>query len=607
MKNYFLLLIVFSLAIVSCEVIDPLREDLNNLNNEFNQNIDYTLTAADYTALHDRILYLDSNDVTVAEFIAANEYFTDEIQGSKYIPMLLDVIMPNLTGTKASVTFNYNGEAPGMLTDIAGMDSYSITHNDYQSIDSTLGYLNYFAPPYLPEHYISNILKHKVKYQGSSDTIVVNYMYSDNEANVVFNKQIIPSLSESFDNGGFGLFSSLDIKGNQSWIYSPRDNGSVTMNGYDGKYFDNEDWLVSPVIDLSDVTNTYLRIKHNVRYFETGCLSLLVTTDIDRSIDSARWSEYAISDPKTAIGVFVNSKLFNLSAYDGNKIKVAFRYISTASSSKAPEWSISEVNVGNYGYPVIGGGYTYQIQDYYAFDSISAKWMPMDNIHRLNRSDYESLGIAEAAFSVASPSQEYLPELADKMYPFAKMDDEVFFVFDYDNGKILTLADKLTKADSGWISTYAYIQQITEPYRNVDSEWRFDPTVILNMEKSDYQIIVDYVNSVPEYAAQNSSTYSNTEYYFGTSAYYPDFDVRIGQYNSSFETWQDAVTTALLEGLLPNKYPNATKYVSGVEVFYYITFKVYSGATQTYTCIFGVSKDAPNPEFYLVDGPTKAE
>ena len=171
----------------------------------------------------------------------------------------------------------------------------------------------------------------------------------------------------------------------------------------------------------------------------------------------------------------------------------------------------------------------------------------------------------------------------------------------------MTLADALTKTASGWVSSYAYIQQITEPYRNSAGTWKFDPTVILNMEKADYQIIVDYVNSVPEYAAQNSSTYSNSEYYFGASAYYPDFDIRAGSYNSRFSTWQEAVVTSLLEGLLPNKYPNATQYISGVEVFYYVMFKVYSGSTLTYSCTFGVSKEAPNPEFYLVDGPTKVE
>lgn len=607
MKNYFLLLILFTLTIVSCEVIDPLKDDLENIPTEFDQEINYTLTDADYKTLYDRILYLDSNDVANANFILANKYFTDEISGSKYIPMLLDVLMPNIEGSKATVSYNYNSAAPANLAQISGMDSYTISNVNYQSIDSTIGYINYFAPPYIPGDYIPNILKLNLKYEGSNDTVVVKYQYSANGVKVDFNKQINAELSESFNNGDLGLFEKFDGKGTQSWNYVSKDNGAVSINGYDGDYYDNEDWLISPTIDLTDVKNTYLQIKHNVRYYETGYLSLMVTTDINSSVKESRWSEYSISDPGTGVGVFVNSKLFNLSAYDGAKIKVAFKYVSSASLSKAPEWSISEVKVGNYGYKVIGGGDTYLVQDYYKFDSLSAKWTLIDNIHRLNKADYKILSLSETAFSGSFPSQNYLPELANKLFPLAATDDAVYFVYDYNNGKTITLADKLTKVGAEWLSTYAYVQEISEPYRNSDGVWKFDPTVFLNMEKSDYQIIVDYVNSVPEYAEQNSSTYSNTEYYFGTSAYYPDFDVRVGSFNSRFSTWQEAVVTALLEGLLPNKYPDATIYVSGVEVYYYITFKVYSGANLTYTCVFGVSKDAPNPEFYLIEGPTKVE
>ncbi|MDA3881707.1 MAG: hypothetical protein PF481_00310 [Bacteroidales bacterium] len=595
-------------AFTSCEFTDPLNDDLEEIGNEVNVEINYTLSDDDYSTLYDHILYRDSSDAANAEFILANKYFTDDIPATNYIPIILDVIRPNLAGAKANVTFNYNGEATKELTKIANADSYTITHSNYEQIDSTLGFINYFAPPYIPADYIPNILKHNVKYEGTNDTVVVEYLYSDNAVKVDFNKKINAELSESFENGDLGLFSSVNTKGSQSWSYVPKDNGAVSISGYDDVYYDNEDWLVSPVIDLASVTNTYLRIRHNVRYYESGSLLLLVTTDTNSDVSEAQWSEYQIDNPETEINEYVYSELFNLSAYDESKIRVALKYTSSVASSVAPEWSVSEIKVGNYGYSIIGGGDNYLVQQYYQFDSIDALWTPIDNIYRLNQSDFSSLDLNTTAFSESMPAKDYLPELANNLYPNAAAEGVVYFVYNYEAESTVTIADKLTKTETGWLSAYSYVQEAIEPYRNTDNIWRFDPSEIIEMTADDYQIVIDYVNSVPEYAEHNSSTYSNSEYYFGASAYYGNFDIRSGSfYEPVLDTWQNAVITALLEGFLPNKYPNATQYVNGVEVFYYITFQTYSGSSQNYTCTFGVSKDAPNPEFYLVDGPTEAE
>lgn len=604
--KYIILALIVALA--SCEYTDPLNDDLDELGNEINVEINYTLSDDDYSTLYDHILYRDSSDAENAEFILANKYFTDDIPATNYIPIILDIIKPNLAGAKANVTFNYNGEAPEELTKIANADSYTITHDNYVQVDSTLGFINYFAPPYIPTDYIPSILKHNVKYEGTNDTVVVDYLYSDNAVKVDFNKEINAELSESFESGDLGLFTSVDNKGKQSWNYRPKDNGAVSISGYDEGYFDNEDWLVSPVIDLSNVTNTHLRLRHNVRYYEKGSLLLLVTTDVNSNASEANWSDYQIDNPETEIDEYVYSELFDLSAFDESKIRVALKYTSSSASSSASEWSVSEIKVGNYGYSIIGGGDTYFVKQYYQFDSTDAKWTPINDIYTLNQSDFSSLNLNTTTFSESMPAKDYLPELANSLYPNATAEDAVYFVYNYDAGSTITIADMLTKTTNGWLSAYSYIQEATEPYRNTDNIWRFDPSEIIEMTDDDYQIIIDYVNSVPEYAEQNTSTYNNSEYYFGASAYYGNFDIRSGSfYEPTLETWQNAVTTALLEGFLPNKYPNATKFVNGVEVFYYITFETYSGSSQKYTCTFGVSKDAPNPEFYLVDGPNEAE
>jgi len=123
------------------------------------------------------------------------------------------------------------------------------------------------------------------------------------------------------------------------------------------------------------------------------------------------------------------------------------------------------------------------------------------------------------------------------------------------------------------------------------------------MSSSDYQIIVDYVNATPELAAQNTSKYNNSEYYYGSSSYYVDFDCRAGNFNSAFATWQDAVIEAIGEGLLPNKYPNATTQYKGIDMYYIVHFKAYGSADTYYFVKFQCTKSAPNPEFTLIEGP----
>jgi hypothetical protein len=95
----------------------------------------------------------------------------------------------------------------------------------------------------------------------------------------------------------------------------------------------------------------------------------------------------------------------------------------------------------------------------------------------------------------------------------------------------------------------------------------------VTMSTSDYQIIVDYVKNSPELAAQDQSEFEDSEYYFGASSYYSNFDIRDEKHNSSFNSWEDAIKTAIGTALLPVKFPNAEVNDS----VYRISFNTYSG------------------------------
>lgn len=104
--------------------------------------------------------------------------------------------------------------------------------------------------------------------------------------------------------------------------------------------------------------------------------------------------------------------------------------------------------------------------------------------------------------------------------------------------------------------------------------------VTINMSSSDYQIIIDYVNAnnLP-----NASTYDDSEYYYGASSHYTNFDIRDGKRNSSFATVDDAIVAALRDAFLPNKISSSL-----LNVDYIVNYATFSGenatGSKTYHC-----------------------
>lgn len=107
----------------------------------------------------------------------------------------------------------------------------------------------------------------------------------------------------------------------------------------------------------------------------------------------------------------------------------------------------------------------------------------------------------------------------------------------------------------------------------------------LTMEQSDYQTIVDYVNT----NLTNTHSYpANSDNYYGTSAYYTNFDVRSGSYNAAFANADEAITEALATVLLPAKFPN-----SNLNESFEITYATYSGVNGSDSKRFYCSSISP--------------
>jgi hypothetical protein len=158
--------------------------------------------------------------------------------------------------------------------------------------------------------------------------------------------------SETFTNS-MGRFTDVSVKGDQKWEFSSQYScmvitGFVDSNG-DGtkENIENEDWLISPEVDLTGLLAAKISFEHAGSYFANVSQSTtLWVSEIytGGEIKPEEWTQISITKDIT------NSSDFNfvipeisLNQFVGKKIRVAFKYNSSA--LKAGTWEIKNFTI----------------------------------------------------------------------------------------------------------------------------------------------------------------------------------------------------------------------------------------------------------------------
>ncbi|MDA3929115.1 MAG: choice-of-anchor J domain-containing protein [Prolixibacteraceae bacterium] len=601
MKKLLYIALGLVLLFSACDIVDPLKDDLDNLSNNIEQEFNYTLIDDDFASITSRALYLNPDDTVNADFLNSYKYFTPQVQPATYVPMLLDQLFPGLgSGSQAKISYSFIGEMPEDLSMYTNPLTFSFVSETYQMVSKDVQAAGYFSPLYNPEKYIPKILAEKLDTAVSADVYAIKYKYATVTPEIDSSSYAINPEWEGLFKEDLTEFTLINTKGDQTWEWAAAGDGSAAINGWDNGYFDNEDWMVSSTIDLSSVSNTYLQLTHGVEYYEEESLFILVSTNFDGDVEAATWTEidfpnYEGSNKNT----YIETDAIDLTNFDGEKITIAFKYISVG--KKAPYWGIGNVRIGSYGYKTTGETPN-TITDFYEYDG--KDWTKLDNVYSLTKTDYKTLGLSSTSFTSSTRASNYLPLYAANKYAYAQEGDEVVFVYQHETEtETITVADRLTKVEGTWESSYDYIQLVTEPYASTVDGWVFDPTVNFTMTKEDYSSIAYYVKGDPVLSKLDNNTFEDSEYYYGSSGFYQNFDVRNGKFYSIFATWEEAVTEAIGDVLLPIKYPEATTQYKGIDMYYVVHFLTYGAPSANYNMKFQCTKSAPDPEFTLVEGP----
>ena len=153
----------------------------------------------------------------------------------------------------------------------------------------------------------------------------------------------------------YNTFTSYNVLGEQEWYQnsSHLDYGAV-MSGYaNNTSYANEDWFISPAIDLSGSTNPILTFDHargpagsiNVGVTE-GYYTVWVTNDYNTGDDPTQvtWVELTGINHGTTAWAFVNSGNLVIPAeFKTATCRIAFRYLSIDGASAT--WEVKNVVV----------------------------------------------------------------------------------------------------------------------------------------------------------------------------------------------------------------------------------------------------------------------
>lgn len=154
------------------------------------------------------------------------------------------------------------------------------------------------------------------------------------------------ALDESFATGP-GSFSieNKNLPSELTYIWSNDDRYSCMKASafFNNTNYATEGWLVSPEIDLTTATTATLSFEHAINFNKEGNMSdnHIVAVSVD---NGSSWTPLSgVSYPESNGWTFISSGNVDLSAYAGQKIKLAFQYKS--SSTSASTWEVKNVKI----------------------------------------------------------------------------------------------------------------------------------------------------------------------------------------------------------------------------------------------------------------------
>ncbi|MCF7559775.1 DUF5017 domain-containing protein [Sabulilitoribacter multivorans] len=534
MKYIYFYLLILGVALTSCNPMEDIYNDIDAKENPIVGEATYVLTSEDY----------DDLGLTFGNF-------SSEDDAKALLPDFLSDLYPSW-GKGSAVTVGYKlfiGNAEG-VSDYSGADVYQLTNADYASTGSdAFG----FYPNVDATDEIPGVLATQIAGAADGDIVLARYaQYFDNPvvglANLV-EYNFAGSLA-----GWTAVETSPATGGNDVWTSQ---SGYVQGNGFFGGAVANEEWLVSPSIDLSGESNLKLQITQEIDFLSVpDQIDIMVSTDYAGDLSTATWT--ALSFDKTAFGSMTASPDYDFSAYDGQTINIAFKYVS--SDTDAGRWRVANLAI-----KVLGAtGDTNKKGEFFMYDG--TEWEEVDGVYFLSSADFDSMGEGSGQpgrfnnFGSSTPAEDYLPTFLSitAPYAYAQEEDEVIMVYDYfsSSSGAQIRGNRYTVIDGKWTPHTSVISTSLQ-FGHDGNSWVPDNTIRYMLTGADITFISNAFSSIYPGPADNVG-------FFGS------FDRR----SSSSNFWSDAMLLEAFNALLENG-----NFVTAEGQKYLLTYVIYNGST----------------------------
>lgn len=337
LKRKYSLLTLASLVLFACNPMEDIYDKLDAAQEPLHEDVTCTFVASDYAAMSKIALKNAKNeaDTTLAKLIASGNSFPNEELASTCIGSYLSTLFPALNKkSTATVTYNINARTEKELSEIRNVSDaplYLLTPADYESVWGEKG-IKYLTPEKSPKMVLSKILSTAYPDAVEGQLAKVEYNFSTVEPEV--EAIVLNELDENFESGTdfenitlLGWTNYMEV-GTKGWVFKSYNNNRFAEFSSYKSNEENIAWLITPFLELGDMTQPVLTFSVGIRNYKGNCLQVFLSEDYD-GLDPtlATWKNITNNfcvDYQSGENVLAGA--LDLTSYRDKRINIAFKY-----------------------------------------------------------------------------------------------------------------------------------------------------------------------------------------------------------------------------------------------------------------------------------------